>query len=353
MTDLDDLTALQQIDREGMLAHVATLARQCRDGWALTQELDLPASHKSPTQVVIGGMGGSAIGGDLAAAAVSDQSLVPILTLRDYILPAYVDAQTLFIASSYSGNTEETLTAFEAASERGCPLVAVTTGGKLAQLASEWHVPLVSFDYRSQPRAALGYSLASLLGVLRAIGIVGDLDADMEEALTILGTEGQKLTPNVPTARNPAKQLALQLENKLTIVVGAGCLEPVARRWKTQFNENGKRWAYFEALPEMNHNALAGIHFPPGLAERLSMVLLHNGGLYPRTQLRFDLTREILESQGVICHQVPIPGESALAQILSAVQVGDYVSCYLALLDEADPTDIQDIEGLKKRMSRG
>jgi glucose/mannose-6-phosphate isomerase len=352
MADLDNLTALQQIDREGMLTHIAALPRQFRDGWALAQALDLPASHKSPTQVVIGGMGGSAIGGDLAAATLLDRSSVPVLTLRDYVLPAFVDAQTLFIASSYSGNTEETLTAFQAAGERGCPLVVVTTGGKLGQLASEWQVPLLSFDYRSQPRAALGYSFGLLLGVLHATGIAGDLTADIEEALTILQSEGMNLIPDVPAARNPAKQMALQLDNRLTVVVGAGCLEPVARRWKTQFNENAKRWAYFEVLPEMNHNALAGIHFPADLAEQLSLVFLRNDSLHPHTQLRFDLTREILESQGVTCHEVPIHARSALAQILSAVQMGDYVSCYLALLSGTDPTDIQDIAGLKKRMAR-
>ena len=352
MINLDDVNALAQLDHEGMLGHVAALPRQCRDAWDSIRSLGLPSGHMQVNKVVITGMGGSAIGGDLAAAVAASSSAMPIMVHRDYELPAHVDRQTLVIGSSYSGNTEETLSAFQAAHERGCPLLAVTTGGELARLAREWRMPLISFDYKSQPRAALGYSFVSLLGVLQALGAVDDLSSDLEEALAILEAQGAELAPDVAVAQNGAKQLARELHGHLPIVVGVGPLSPVARRWKTQFNENGKGWAYFEVLPEMDHNALSGIHSPVDMAAQVRVLFLRSKGLHSRNQLRLEMTRQILEEQGVACHQVVIPGESSLSQILAAVQLGDYVSCYLAALYGSDPTDIGDIVGLKRQMSR-
>lgn len=353
MVHLDDTTALHRLDRGGMLGHVAALPHQCRGAWALVRDLELPARHRQADRVLIAGMGGSAIGGDLAVAVAADVSSLPIVVHRDYGLPAWVDGRTLVIGSSYSGDTEETLAVFEAAHERGCPLVAVTTGGRLAQWAGRWQVPLVSFGYRSMPRAALGYLFLSLLGILRAVGAVGDLEGDLQEALLLLEGRGPELAPDSPQVRNPAKQLALTLHGRVPIVVGVGPLAPVARRWKTQFNENSKGWACFEVLPEMDHNALAGLHFPAGAADRFYVLFLTGQGLPQRNRLRLDLTQQILTGQGVACRPVPVPGESKLAQVLMGVQLGDYVSCYLAALYQADPTPIADIVNLKQRMSAG
>jgi glucose/mannose-6-phosphate isomerase len=351
MNSLDDLTTMQKFDRNGMLDHVGALAHQCQNAWALTRQLKLPTRHLRAKKVLIAGMGGSAIGGDLATAVAADKSPLPILVHRDYDLPAHVDRETLVIASSYSGNTEETLSAFKTAHARGCPLVAVTTGGILARLANEWNAPCISFDYRSQPRAALGYLFVSLLGILQALGVTGDLEADMEEALAVLETQNLSLAPDVPQTQNRAKQLAGELAGRIPVVIGVGSLIPVARRWKTQLNENSKSWAYFEPLPEMNHNAVSGIHFPVEMAERLRILFLSGSGIHARSQLRIDLSQQILGDQGVVCCPVPIQGEAKLAQILAAVQLGDYVSCYLALLFGADPTAIDDIMLLKQRMS--
>jgi glucose/mannose-6-phosphate isomerase len=351
MIDLDDLSALRKLDQQDMLGHVAALPQQCRDAWAATRQLDLPASHRRADKVLVVGMGGSAIGGDLAAAVVGGDSRVPVLVHRDYDLPAYADDRTLVIASSHSGNTEETLAAFWAAHERDCPLVAVTTGGKLARLAQDWNAPLVSFHYPSQPRAALGHLFVSVLGVLRALGLTADLVAEWDEALALLDAQGVELAPEIRQAQNWAKQLAYELAGRLPIVVGSGPLAPVARRWKTQLNENSKSWAYFELLPEMDHNALSGMHFPAQMADRLRVLFLRNQGLHDRNYLRFDLTQRIFEGRGIVCQPIPIQGESTLAQILTAIQLGDYVSCYLALLYSADPTLIADIIGLKQRMA--
>ncbi len=351
-TNLDDLVVLESLDPEGMLGHVAALPRQVSDAWALTRNLDLPVSHFCADKALVAGMGGSAIGGDLAVAVASGKSPIPIAVLRNYELPSYVDRQTLVIASSYSGNTEEVLSMAREAHGRGCPLVAITTGGELARLAGEWGVPAITFDYRSQPRAALGYMFVSLLGVLRAIGVVGSLESEIEEAVGLLESAGAELAPETPLAQNRAKQLATELHGRLPVVVGAGLLAPAARRWKTQFNENSKTWAYWEPLPEMNHNAMSGIHFPAWLAEQVTVLFLDAADMHPRNRLRLDLARQVFEGQDVRCHQVPVGGQGRLAQLLAAIQLGDYVSCYLAFLNGTDPTAIDDIVGLKQRMSQ-
>jgi glucose/mannose-6-phosphate isomerase len=349
--DLDDVSALRKADKKDMLGHVGALAKQCRDAWAEVRDLALPQRHMETNNVIVTGMGGSAIGGDLAAAVVEAHTSLPIHVLRDYGLPAYANRHSLVIASSYSGKTEETLSSFRAARERGCALVAVTTGGDLAGLAAEWGVPLVTFEYDSQPRAALGHSLMSMLGVLRARGLAGDVDADLEEALPILAAQDARLAPTSPKAGNLAKKLAGDLAGRVPIVVGAGPLAPVARRWKTQFNENAKAWAYFEPLPEMDHNALSGIEFPAGAPDWLRLVFLESGGMHARNQLRVTFTQQILEKHGATCHRVSVPGESPLAQILAAIQIGDYVSCYLAFLYGTDPTEIGAIVSLKERLA--
>lgn len=348
---LDDVRQMQALDPSDMLQHVGALARQVRDARGLTRALPLSDKHRTARQVVVVGMGGSAIGGDLAAAAVSGSGRVPVVVVRDYRLPGWVDEATLVVASSYSGNTEETLSAFREARGRGCPLVAVTTNGELARLADQWQVPLVRFGYPSQPRAALGYLLVTMLGVLQAAGLAPDLAADVDEGLALLEEQAVALGPGVPRTENRAKQIAAYLAGSVPVVIGAGPLAPVASRWKTQINENSKGWAYAEVLPEMNHNALSGTHFPSQATELVRVLLLKAGGLHPRTALRLDMTRQIMEAAGVRCLEVQVAGESPVAQILSAVHLGDYVSTYLSFIYGEDPTTIGDITGLKDRMS--
>lgn len=356
MIDYDDVALMRRLDPEDMLGHVARLPEQCRDAWERVRRLELPAAHRTVTRVLVVAMGGSAIGGDLAAAAVAGQCRVPVLVHRDYELPAYADAHTLVIACSYSGETEETLSAFEAAHRRGCPLVAVTTGGTLARRAGEWGVPGLSVAYRSQPRAALGYLLVSMLGILRAAGTIDDPAPSIGEAIALMEARATGLAPDSPLSQNPAKQLAVKLAGRVPIIAGSGALAPVARRWKGQVNENCKGWAYFETLPEMDHNALAGVHFPTEAAQWICALFLHPDAaleVHSRAGRRIELTRQHLQQRGITCHDVPVPGESPLAQILSAVQLGDYMTCYLAFRYGADPTELDDVVQFKQLMAQG
>ncbi len=351
MHELDNLSLLATIDPDDMRQRIAGLPQQCRDAWARIVELPLPDDERPIENVVVLGIGGSAIGGDLMRTLVAPRCPVPVLVNRDYTLPAFVGPHTLVIVSSYSGNTEETLTAMTLARQAGARLVALATGGQLAARAREWGVPLFSYDYRAQPRAALGYSLLPLLGLLARLGLIADQAADVQEAVAVMEGWQAELRETVPFERNAAKQLAARLHGRLPVIYGGGYLSEVARRWKGQFNENAKNWAVFEQMPELNHNAVAGYDWPAALRSQIVVVMLRSALDTPRNQLRFEVTAEILTQKGVACEMVHARGERPLAQVLSAVHFGDYVSYYLAVLNRADPTPIEAIVYLKKRLA--
>jgi glucose/mannose-6-phosphate isomerase len=235
--------------------------------------------------------------------------------------------------------------------ERGTRLAVITTGGKLAALAQERGVPLARFDYQSQPRAALGYSFTLLLGLLWRLELVRDYSADLEEAIQVMEAWQAETEPQVPTARNPAKSLASRLTDRLPVVHGAGFLAAVANRWKTQFNENGKHWAFFEVLPELHHNSVVGLGIPPSVRDRAVVLMLRSKLDHPRVRMRWDVTRELLQREGVAAETLQARGESRLAHVLSLIHFGDYVSYYLAMLNRVDPTPVETIAFLKQRLA--
>jgi glucose/mannose-6-phosphate isomerase len=351
MLNLDDTTIYEQLDPAGMRERIAELPRQCADAWAMTRLLTLPDSYRQTRRVAILGMGGSAIGGALLAGLVADECTVPIHSVSGYDLPAYVGPESLAVGSSYSGDTEEALSAFTQAVERGCQTVAVTTGGQLATMADEKGVPLIRFDYRSCPRAALGYSFTLLLGLLCRLGFLRDYSSDLDEAVAVMEAWQRELAPGVPTDRNPAKQLAARLLDRLPVVYGSGFLAAVARRWKGQFNENGKNWAFWEELPELNHNAVVGYGLPEGVRERALVTMLRSPLDHTRVQVRWNETGDLLLEKNVAMETLWGRGENRLAQMLSLIHFGDHVSLYLAMLNGADPSTMVAIDELKRRLA--
>ena len=314
---------------------------------------DLPADYSRVDKVVVLGMGGSAIGGDLVSSLVASEARLPILVYRDYDLPAFIDDQTLVIASSYSGMTEETLSSFEQAMETESKKLVITTGGKMKTMAEERNIPVFSFDYKAQPRAALPFSFLSILGFLQKLGFIRDKSTDMSETVRILQELSQKINEGVLVSHNPAKQLANRLYGHLPVIYGAGILSEVAHRWKTQINENSKAWAFYEVFPEVNHNAVVGYQFPPELASKIVVVLLQSASLSQRIQLRYRVTCRLLERAKVDYQIVDGDGTSPLSQMMSLVLFGDYVSYYLAMLYKIDPTPVKAIDYLKKQLAQG
>jgi glucose/mannose-6-phosphate isomerase len=245
------------------------------------------------------------------------------------------------------------LSAFSQAHERGTSLLAITTGGELEHLAAERGVSVARYAYASQPRAALGFPMMMLLNLLCQVGLVADKTDDVAEAADIMSAWQAEITDTVPMASNPAKQLAVKMTQRMPIVYGAGLTEPVARRWKTQFNENAKCWSFYEGMPELNHNAVVGYEQSKGIREGSYVLMLHSHYDSSRMQTRWRITSELLQREGVGNQQIVARGRSRLAQMLSLIHFGDLVSVYLAFANKVDPTPIGPIAYLKEELAKG
>jgi glucose/mannose-6-phosphate isomerase len=351
--NLDVLSLYKTADPEAMLARIKELPAQCRRAWQAVMGLELPPTYADIDKVIVLGMGGSAIGGDLVRTLVEGECRVPVIVHRDYGLPAYVDERTLVVGSSYSGNTEETLSGFELAMKTGARKLVMTTGGKLERIAAAAGIPVFKIDYISQPRAALGYSFLPILGVLQKLGLVRDKSADVAGMVALLDDLGARLDEQSPLRKNPAKRLAQHLHGNLPVIYGAGVAAEVAHRWKTQVNENAKAWAFYEVFPELNHNATVGFPLPPEVVRLVRVVMLRSPLFNERVKLRYEVTAGLLKQAGVAFEYVDGEGKSALSQMMSLVMTGDFTSYYLAILNETDPCPVKVIDFLKGRLAEG
>ena len=352
MINLDDPKVYKKYDPEEMRERIKELPMQCKQAWKAIMDFDLPPHYANIDKVVVLGMGGSAIGGDLASSLVQTESKVPIIVHRDYGLPAFADVRSLLIASSYSGNTEETLSAFETALGSGYKKLAITTGGKLGQIAKENNIPVFKIEYQAQPRAALGFSFITILGVMQKLGFISNKTDEVAETVQLLERLSEKLDEKSPLKRNPAKKLAQRLYGCLPVIYGAGVMTEVAHRWKTQINENGKSWAFYEVFPELNHNATVGYGLPKEIASKIRVIMLRSPGFSEKIKKRYEVTGELLEKAGVAYESVDSEGISFLAQMMSLIMMGDFTSYYLAILQKIDPTLVKVIDYLKQRLQQ-
>jgi glucose/mannose-6-phosphate isomerase len=354
--NLDDLERLRLLDSQNMLSQIDGLPEQLAAAWAEGQSHPLPSlGPRQISHVVIAGLGGSAIGGELIAAYALSLSEIPIIVHRDYGLPAFAHGlETLVIASSHSGNTEETLDGFEAARRAGCTIIAVTTGGDLARRATQHKTPLWTFTHAGQPRAAIGFSFGLLLALLTRLKLIADPTSDLNEAIDAMRRVREKNGAAVPAARNPAKRYAGQLMGRWVTLFGAGLMAPVARRLKTQINEIAKAGANFESIPEADHNALAGtLHPEEVLMPHTMNLFLRSPSDHPRNRRRLDLTKRAYMLEGLNTDFLDARGRSPLANMWTQVMFGDYMAFYLAMGYGVDPTPVEALVEFKELMKPG
>lgn len=348
--NLDELTWYEKTDPSNMLAEIDGLPDQLETAWKLGNQLPLPLVS-GVTSVLVAGMGGSAIGADLLAAYIEPLSRVPVIVQRDYTLPAWAaNPSTLVIASSHSGNTEETLAIFDQARTAGCQILCISTGGTLAALAEEAGLSVWKFQHQGQPRAAVGYSFGLLLALFVRLGFIPGQDADIADALQAMRAQQTGIRREIPTVKNPAKRQAGQMMDRWVVVLGAGMLAPVARRWKGQISEVAKAWGQFEALPEADHNSLAGIDAPADMLQNTVVLFLRSASDHPRNRLRSELTQKTFMVAGLGTDFYMAQGETRLAQLWTAIHFGDYTAYYLAMSYGVDPTPIPAISSLKNAM---
>lgn len=349
---LDNALDFHQIDKENMLAEIDGLPQQLAAAYSNSAHYDLNGLKK-PDIILVAGMGGSAIGADLLSSYCSPFCSIPIIGLREYTLPAWAMKQnTLVVASSHSGNTEETLSIFDQAFAVGIPMLAVATGGEISKRSKDANIPLWEFEHQGQPRAAVGFSFGILLALLERLELIPAQKQLVAEAVAEIEKKQENYKADSPIAKNPTKRLAGQAISRYVAVFGADHLAPVARRWKTQVNELAKAWAQFEFLPEADHNTLAGVVNDEKTLEKISALFLKGSHVHPRNLLRSDLTRQEMMVAGMAVDSIEFKGTSRLSEMWDAILFGDYLSYYLALSYDIDPTPVDALTNLKQALKK-
>jgi glucose/mannose-6-phosphate isomerase len=302
--------------------------------------------------IVVAGMGGSAIGGDIVTLLTQKSRNIPMMVSRHYELPEFVDENTLVICSSYSGNTEETLAAFQSALERNARIVGISTGGTLTQLMEANHLDLVRIPGGLQPRAALGFSLVPMLFILEKLELIsGDFKTDLTAAIRTLETDRE--TYGNQSDGNPVWELAEKIYSKIPVIYGQTKTGSViALRWKGQLSENGKMLAFHNELPEMNHNEIVGWENNPDLLKQFFIIWIRDRKDHPRVAVRQKITSEIIGEQCAGQEVVSLDGNSDLERWLRLIHFGDWLSYWCAFLHETDPTPVEKISRLKETLAK-
>jgi len=349
---LDSLKDFKKIDRAGMYEVAISFPEMMLGAYGLPLKGNWRVAKK-PKKIVVSGMGGSAIAGDVAAGLFINKLGLPVFVARDYQLPAFVDSETLVIALSYSGDTEETLSALQEAIEKKAMVVGVTSGGKLLAMAEKNKLPYFLIPGHYQPRAALPYLLLPILKVLAKLGLYPDLEKDFNEALALLRQQQKELGFDVLTKDNQAKQLAKAMAGKLPIILAAsGLTEAAAKRLKSQLSENSKQTSLVSIFPEMCHNEIVNLAALKRSKHSFCALLLRDEQSPPRLKKRIEITKSLVGGELGGIQDVCTQGKSDLARILSLIYLGDMLSVYLAALLGRDPSEIEVITKLKRELAR-
>ena len=354
MIILDDIKKIKSIDKSRMLRQLNEFPRQCREALDIGSRFSAKINLKEINKIVFAGMGGSAIGADLVKSYLARESRLPIVVVRDYFLPRYVDQKSLVFITSYSGNTEETISAYTQARAKRAKIIIICSGGKLLAEAKGKGIPYVVIPSNLIPRAALGYLSIAPLVILSKIGLVKHQSKPIKETAKALeGLRDNSLGIGIKQNKNIAKQIAKRLFGKFMIIYAAiDILEAAVTRFRGQLAENSKTLSWSHIFPEMNHNEIVGWQHPKDLFKHLSVVFLKDKDDYYRTKSRMDVTKKILKDEGVQIIDINTQGKSLLSRIFSLIYICDFVSFYLAIINKTDPTPVDKVTYLKQQLSK-
>lgn len=352
MINLDDASVFEGLDPSGLHRRLEGLPAQCERAWSQAKNVSFPADWQSCSEIIVVGMGGSAIAGNLAADLAGPSSGPPIRVVRDFRIPGISKkANQLIIVCSFSGETEETISMFRQAQSAGVAMAAIVGGGTLGRLAADAGIPVMTVDAPGEPRSAVGYNLMLLGSLLDRVGAVSVSDAEVVTAIAAASSMVAEVGVEVPTESNPAKKLAKELFGGLSLVYGGGSLSGMALRWKSQINENGKSWAFAEVLPELFHNSVESFPGGPEIRERTTALLLKPHQTTTELGERYAALTETLDSFGIKNHTFTGVSGGVLAQSLSMIVLGDHISYYMGLLNGINPSETPSIDAAKKRLS--
>jgi len=354
MINLDSREEINKIDKENMYSSVSKLGDQIWQAWNDIAKIKLPDSCSLATSVVIAGMGGSALGGRIIDSLIPERARTPIEVFTEYHLPNYVGKNTLVIASSYSGNTEEAVTDAKQAILKSAQLLIITTGGKLAELAKDKNIPAYIIDPREnpsqQPRMALGYSIGAILGVLARCEFVSISDEEIVQLVENIKRFTKEL--GIEKKDSLAKVLAKKLHQSIPVLVASEHLVGSAHAVKNQLNEGAKTFSTLFDIPELNHHLLEGLKNPAKAKELLKFLFIESFLYTPRVQKRYPITKKVVEENGVEVISYQTKGKDKLNQVFELLVLGSFVQFYLAMLYEIDPTPIPFVDYFKKEMAK-
>lgn len=347
-TNLDNINYKKQ-DPEGMIDFIENFPQMCLDAKTIARNFALPSYYIKAKKFLIIGMGGSGVAGDIICDLLFSKGIV-IETVHDYSIPGWVDSDTVVICCSYSGNTEETVSGFLEAKEKGAKLICITTGGKLKSLAEKFSIPIITLYVKEQPRAAFPHFFVFILSIFEKLGHVSLSDTEFMTAIEFLEKHILKFKSSTRTVANTAKSLALEIQNFVPVIYSSGILSSVGQRMKTQINENGKHFAFHEKLPELNHNSVLGYLHPK---TNIIVISLESAFDHTRVTKRQNITCDILRRDKIKFERIKfVPNQGEIAEILTMVLFGDFVSYYLAILNGENPSEIRNINFLKSELDR-
>jgi glucose/mannose-6-phosphate isomerase len=351
---LDDLAQIKKLDKLDMLGLLEDFPDQIEKASGIAKNVKLEG-YGEVSNIVFSGLGGSAIGGDVARCCLADELNMPFVVNRDYRIPFFTGPGTLFFASSYSGNTEETLSAYDMAKKSRARIIVMTSGGELKKLAESDGYPVIEIPEKTMPpRAALGYSFTPVLTVFAKIGLIKDKARDIEEAIEVISALRDKLTgQKIPAEKNLSKQIAMELSGRYCAVYGASNhLDCAITRLRNQLCENSKALATSHFLPEMDHNEIMGFSHPKKMLKDTVVIFMRDELDHPRVKDRIEITSRIIAGSVHKIINLDSRGEGLLARVLSLIYIGDFISYYLAILNKEDPTPVDEITYLKKELAK-
>lgn len=343
---------IQRRDPKGMYAWMRDFPFQVEDAVRIGSTAPVKLPVKGVQNIVLTGLGGSAIGGDLLRSYLVNDLAVPFVINRHYLLPRFVTSKSLVVVSSYSGNTEETISAHRDAVKRKAKVLCISTNGETERLAQKYRHPLITIPGGLSPRAALGYSFFPLLVILGRLGLIKPKTKEIKETIELL-TRRAPILADPASESNGAYRLAQQLRGKLPIVYSPNeHFDSVNIRWRGQLAENAKQLSFGNVLPEMNHNELVGWKVQKDLMKEMEVIFLRDKGTHKRVAIREDITRQIVSGYASNVTEVWSEGTSLLTRMFSLIQFGDWVSLYLAVLNDEDPTPVDVIDYLKGELAK-
>jgi len=343
---------IKRIDPRGMATWIAEFPKQVETAVRIGKEASVKLNVQGVQNIVLTGLGGSAIGGDLLRSYLADELKVPFIVNRHYLLPSFVGKNTLVIVSSYSGNTEETISAHNDAIKRKARVLCISTGGETAKMAKKYKQPWIQILPGLSPRAALGYSFFPLLVVLGKLGLIKSKDKDIKETLLLLKSKAA-LYSNPESPENTPLKLAEQLKGRLPVIYSpAEHLDAINVRWRGQIAENAKQLSSGHVLPEMNHNELVGWKVLTDIMKHMHVLFLKDKGTHKRVAIRGEITKQVVSQYAGAVTEISSEGNSLLARMFSLIHFGDWVTLYLAILNNEDPEPVKVIDFLKGELAK-